>query len=697
MLGALLALAVLGPLLWAQAEPRLSAAAARLGAAALAPLSFLPEARAFLGRLGDPGGGGPATGHAEGGPVRPEAPPPPGAGEILRFAGGYYRYLFLWLAGVMCLAMLRRDPGRVFRRELGMWTLLENNARSFPCLRPILRTGPITLQPAGEGGWALARTPLLFCAENGLLLGPGSDRPWGAWELADPETGLGLPDSPALGLPGNRLHETRAALLFAGQLGAAFGGDPADLPPWQAALAAALLCHADGDGEGALRVLDALSTAWAPGAPPGRCPEAGRALARYGRAVPPGLGDLAALSGGRELEGGGPAFTDRGWIGDLDRRGELDRLAARHGLGDIAGLVPPPRRAPRIWPALPGGRPGRSALARHPELARHASYVNVWFTALLRLARRRGALPSSLWIWLRPTDRTLFYALNQLGGRAAWVEAAGVWSHYAAEERKGRPLSDPDVSSAVAGLASALRGEGWLPAAPRGGRGGTAGPGGAARPGTARDAPAAGEGAPAAGGVWGAAGGTGGWAGPAGDGSGGPDLPGGDGEGFELIGEFGGPGGAPVGLGGPGADRGADRAADRAADGAADGTAEGLAEGMADGMADGRSDGVTGGTTGGRDGRTADGRGGPCFDLSGLAALTEGMRPDPGAGAFPAAFGDPGAWEAFQARVSAGPDIGDLALGFDDGEGFADAGGTGGGDSLPGVQAETRVLRERRM
>ncbi|MDR1546926.1 MAG: pentapeptide repeat-containing protein [Deltaproteobacteria bacterium] len=103
-------------------------------------------------------------------------------------------------------------------------------------------------------------------------------------------------------------------------------------------------------------------------------------------------------------------------------------------------------------------------------LDRHGAFVNVWFMGLLKLARTQGTLPSSLWIWLKPTDRTLFYALNQVGGRVAWVEAAGPWSHLSAELAAGRAVWEPRLAAAEAALAAALIEEGWLPA-PESGRG----------------------------------------------------------------------------------------------------------------------------------------------------------------------------------------------------------------------------------
>lgn len=53
-------------------------------------------------------------------------------------------------------------------------------------------------------------------------------------------------------------------------------------------------------------------------------------------------------------------------------------------------------------------------------LSIHASYELPWFMALLYRARQKGVLASSQFLWLRPLDRPLWYALNQCGGRAAW-------------------------------------------------------------------------------------------------------------------------------------------------------------------------------------------------------------------------------------------------------------------------------------
>jgi hypothetical protein len=78
----------------------------------------------------------------------------------------------------------------------------------------------------------------------------------------------------------------------------------------------------------------------------------------------------------------------------------------------------------------------------------HDSYVSTWMMALLDFqsggARAKGVVACSQFIWLRPADRTLFYALNQMGGRRPWIEAAGPWAHFRLQEAARLPVMDPD-------------------------------------------------------------------------------------------------------------------------------------------------------------------------------------------------------------------------------------------------------------
>ena len=83
---------------------------------------------------------------------------------------------------------------------------------------------------------------------------------------------------------------------------------------------------------------------------------------------------------------------------------------------------------------------------------RHA-YFETAMMALLQLARdKAGVMPTGEFIWLRPTDRVLYYALNNLGRYTHFCEAAGIWAHWDAEVRADRPILAPQVNGAAAAL-----------------------------------------------------------------------------------------------------------------------------------------------------------------------------------------------------------------------------------------------------
>lgn len=88
-------------------------------------------------------------------------------------------------------------------------------------------------------------------------------------------------------------------------------------------------------------------------------------------------------------------------------------------------------------------------------LQRHF-YVNTVFATLFQLAKVDGVAASSLFVWLKPTDRRLWYTLNAVGGYAFFVECSGIMSHWLAEKSLGDPIITPATKTAVDGLHEAL-------------------------------------------------------------------------------------------------------------------------------------------------------------------------------------------------------------------------------------------------
>lgn len=65
---------------------------------------------------------------------------------------------------------------------------------------------------------------------------------------------------------------------------------------------------------------------------------------------------------------------------------------------------------------------------------------------------KAGVLPSSMFRWLKKIDRTLWYALNNVGRRKYHIEGAGVVNHFFAERLLGKPKIQPHSNEAVEGL-----------------------------------------------------------------------------------------------------------------------------------------------------------------------------------------------------------------------------------------------------
>ena len=93
---------------------------------------------------------------------------------------------------------------------------------------------------------------------------------------------------------------------------------------------------------------------------------------------------------------------------------------------------------------------------------RDHGFVNTALPAVFAAAKKYGQLTTSDFVWLKAVDRTLFYALNQVGRKVSWVEAAGCRAHADAEEAAGNPLFEPHVDKAVEALERRLMKLGYL-------------------------------------------------------------------------------------------------------------------------------------------------------------------------------------------------------------------------------------------
>ncbi len=90
------------------------------------------------------------------------------------------------------------------------------------------------------------------------------------------------------------------------------------------------------------------------------------------------------------------------------------------------------------------------------KIVKHSAFTNTIFMELLTEARKTGIVLNSLFLWLKPIDRKLWYVLNNVGRKAVFIEGAAVQAHWLSERRLGFSISQPMVDEAIAALEEAI-------------------------------------------------------------------------------------------------------------------------------------------------------------------------------------------------------------------------------------------------
>ena len=88
-------------------------------------------------------------------------------------------------------------------------------------------------------------------------------------------------------------------------------------------------------------------------------------------------------------------------------------------------------------------------------------YENTAVIGLLHRSREiGGVLASSDFLWLRKTDRNLWYAINNTGRRRFHIEGAATMDHYFTENFHQCAILEPQISEAINGLTEYLESHG---------------------------------------------------------------------------------------------------------------------------------------------------------------------------------------------------------------------------------------------
>ncbi len=97
------------------------------------------------------------------------------------------------------------------------------------------------------------------------------------------------------------------------------------------------------------------------------------------------------------------------------------------------------------------------------KYAKQHAYTNTAMFRLITWSRNLGGVFASAEIrWLKPIDRSLWYALNNCGRRSYHTEGAGAVCHFNAENIVGGALAEPHVDQAIDGLYDYIDHQGLL-------------------------------------------------------------------------------------------------------------------------------------------------------------------------------------------------------------------------------------------
>lgn len=341
--------------------------------------------------------------------------------RIYGFVGYYTRWVFAAIIALISLRMYLVGVGSGYSRKLTMEKIIEENVVAYPSLAPIAGRKILEEDP-NKGPWRVPAQPLQFVVPRKLLINSETGEPVIHEEVMDKDH-FPIKYSKYLepGAPPLKLDKDRTEKIFQKQLGAGFKKPIFDanfqlnlesvneLPDYYQGLIAIFLAYGSGAS---------------------------------GRDDAEKMIDQMALS-----------FREEG------RRITVCRVVYKKTYTqefdlDIAGATELIEKYSKRRELYHGTK-------------YHTTYINTWMCSLYVYARKKGVLPTSLIIWLRPTDRRLWYVLNQVGGDTPWVEGAATWAHMAAEQQYRRTLRTPMVSGAIEGLEEALQELCWLPAPPK--------------------------------------------------------------------------------------------------------------------------------------------------------------------------------------------------------------------------------------
>lgn len=266
----------------------------------------------------------------------------------------------------------------IYSKRHTMASLVDHNSRMFPWLAPVVnREGSILDEPLDKGAWATVRSPIQWAAQHELILDENKNPIRNDW-LINPKTGLYDENSPLITDQENSEYKD---------------------------------IHLDYDKAVDL-LMDQLGS---------------------GLTVPTTVKQFEALPDYHQ--GLIAAFLAYGVAEKKKGLNLFNQMSLSFKEGD---WIEEEGRAENYSININGAKELFEQYMDNPDYKRitklHSSFYYPFMIAMIEFARSKGVLEGSKFIWLRPTERLLWYCLNEEGGYTGWIEALGPWTHYTFEK-----------------------------------------------------------------------------------------------------------------------------------------------------------------------------------------------------------------------------------------------------------------------
>jgi hypothetical protein len=358
-------------------------------------------------------------------------------GLLLEITGYSFRLLLPFITGGAIYYVIKRSKAARLKRTMNIFELAKTTSATFPQIRPAIIENLINIHP-DKGEFRREESPIRFCIQKGLIKTYDIDfrgdnlktisKPTFDKKLVDKKNGVyfvidDLANEIAKLHGRCILDSVGLEKVFVDQLGDQFIGSD-HLPPMIRGIYAGLIAFICTDKDEAMDLFAQFNHSWKT-----------KTAITQGKAFKKGK----SIKKSKSIKKGKSIKKEK-----IINKAHPESLI---DLSKVDDFIEKYEAMPKI----------QNIINQH-------GYVTTLMQRLVREARTKGKFATSVILWLKPVDRTLWYCLNQEGGQCSWIESSGPRAHLLAELSAKGPIWSPFVEAAVAeGEYYLAESEGWIP------------------------------------------------------------------------------------------------------------------------------------------------------------------------------------------------------------------------------------------